>query len=98
MWCVDLCEFTAIGLRVCEVAHDHQVQVSRYVTDELGCLNSYDTWHGMLERFFRTLIITLSVGTKNVAKELKKICQGANKWEGVNWWRELADKHKGTIL
>ena len=32
------------------------------------------------------------VGTKNVAKELKKICQGANKWEGVNWWRELADK------
>ena len=36
------------GLRICEVAHDYQVQVSRYVTDELGLLNSYDTWHGKL--------------------------------------------------
>ena len=34
------------GLRICEVAHDYQVQVSRYVTDELGLLNSYDTWNG----------------------------------------------------
>ena len=68
MWYVDVYKFTAISLRVCEVAHDHQVQVSRYVTDELGCLNSYNTWHGMLEQFFRILIITLSVGTNNVAK------------------------------
>ena len=35
-------------------------------------------------------------GTKNVAKELKKthVAQGANKWEGVNWFRQLTDKCK----
>lgn len=32
-----------------------------------------------------------------MAKELKKICQGAQKWEGVHWWRELADKRKDTF-
>lgn len=37
------------GLDVKEVAHDHQVQVSRLVTEEFGFLNSYDTWHGALE-------------------------------------------------
>ena len=36
------------GLHVTEVAHDFQVQVSRYVMDELGLQNSYDTWHGKL--------------------------------------------------
>lgn len=45
------CELTTAGLRVNEVAHDQQVQVSRYVTDELGFLNSYDTWHGRLKGF-----------------------------------------------
>ena len=35
-----------LGLRIGEVAHDFQVQVSRHVTDKLGILNSYDTWHG----------------------------------------------------
>ena len=35
-----------LGLHIGEVAHDFQVQVSRYVTDELGITNSYDTWHG----------------------------------------------------
>ena len=38
------------------------------------------------------------LGTKNVAKELKKIAQGANKWEGIHWWRELSDKRKYTNL
>ena len=33
-----------------EVAHDYQVQVQRYITDELKLINSYDTWHGMLVR------------------------------------------------
>ena len=28
------------------VAHDFQVGVKKYVTEELGVLNSYDTWHG----------------------------------------------------
>ena len=35
-----------IDLKVVEVAHDYQPQVSRYVTDDLCLLNSYDTWHG----------------------------------------------------
>ena len=37
-----------IGLDICEVAHDVQLQVSRYITSELKLLNSYDTWHGKL--------------------------------------------------
>lgn len=35
-----------IGLHVSEVAHDCQAGVTKYVTEELGLLNSYDTWHG----------------------------------------------------
>ena len=34
-----------LGLHVTEVAHDIQQQVSRFV-NELGLVNSYDTWHG----------------------------------------------------
>ena len=37
----------ATGLRVVEIAHDMQTQVTRYVTAELGLINSYDTWHGI---------------------------------------------------
>ncbi len=33
------------GLRVSEVAHDIQQQVSRFVVS-LSLTNSYDTWHG----------------------------------------------------
>lgn len=36
-----------VGLRVVEVAHDIQQQVSKYVTGVLGMVNSYDTWHGV---------------------------------------------------
>ena len=110
------------GLRVHEVAHDYQVQVSRYVTNELGFCNSYDTWHGEFHVFIVhvytcvriylyvyihvcTCICTIYMyvcmyilGTKNVVKELKNIAQGANKWEGINWWRELSDKRKYTNL
>ena len=34
-----------VGLKVIEVAHDMQAQVSKYVR-ELKLVNSYDTWHG----------------------------------------------------
>jgi len=37
--------WTLAGLRVVEVAHDIQQQVSKYVT-RLGLVNSFDTWHG----------------------------------------------------
>ena len=36
-----------IGLKISEVAHDIQAQVSKYVSEKLGLVNSYDTWHGM---------------------------------------------------
>ena len=35
-----------VGLKVTEVAHDMQAQVSKYVRDTLKLVNSYDTWHG----------------------------------------------------
>ena len=36
-----------LGLNVVEVAHDMQLQVSRYIKQDLKLLNSFDTWHGM---------------------------------------------------
>ena len=35
-----------VGLNVTEVAHDYQPAIKKYV-EELGMVNSYDTWHGM---------------------------------------------------
>ena len=35
-----------LDLKVVEVAHDHQIQVMKYVTEDLQLTNSYDTWHG----------------------------------------------------
>lgn len=40
-----------IGLRVSEVAHDHQVQVKKYIIEELHLKNSSDTWHGMYNMY-----------------------------------------------
>ena len=30
-----------------EVAHDMQLQVSKFVTGDLKLINSFDTWHGI---------------------------------------------------
>ena len=37
-----------VGLNVVKIAHahDYQAQVQKYIVDELGLINSYDTWHG----------------------------------------------------
>ena len=32
------------------------------------------------------------IGTKGVAKEMKKICSGTRRDEGVKWFTELSDK------
>ncbi|KAL5491022.1 hypothetical protein EMCRGX_G016236 [Ephydatia muelleri] len=40
-----MADVVARGLNVTEVAHDFQSQVTRFVTDELRAINSYDTWH-----------------------------------------------------
>lgn len=58
-WCVNLrisCELSMcnVGLRVVEVAHDIQAQVSKYVKETLGLVNSYDTWHGTVIHVFPT--------------------------------------------
>ena len=45
-------QFLFLGLNVTEVAHDFYVGVQKYVTDDLGLVNSYDTWHGMIESVF----------------------------------------------
>ena len=38
--------------------------------------------------------LTACVGTKNVAKEVKKISEGRVRDRGVTWFPELADKRK----
>ena len=39
----------------------------------------------------RAALVTCE-GTKNVAKAMKKIAQGAAKWEGTRWFGDLSDK------
>ena len=34
------------------------------------------------------------IGTKGVARDMKKICSGAWRDEGTKWFTELADKGK----
>ena len=34
------------GLNVVEVAHDNSPSVKSYIIQDLGLINSYDTWHG----------------------------------------------------
>jgi hypothetical protein len=68
------------GLQVSEVAHDHQVQVKKYVREELHLKNSSDTWHG----------------TKGAAKAMNKIAQGPLYKEGTTWFRQLSDKRRST--
>ena len=41
----------------------------------------------------RTCCMSIT-GTKNVAKQLKTVCQGAKKNEGKTWFAQLADKSK----
>ena len=44
------------GLNVTEVAHDMQQQVARYVTVQLGVVNSFDTWHGMINALLHIIL------------------------------------------
>lgn len=85
------------GLNVSEVAHDHQVQVKKYVVEELHLKNSSDTWHG--KSFFipccHTCKLSCSAftsGTKGVAKAMNKIAQGPAYKEGTTWFQQLFDK------
>ena len=94
----------ALGLHITEVAHDIQGQVSKYVTKDLGLVNSYDTWHGMFRITICSVLTLLYktldthschfIGTKNVAKELRKITEGRIRDRDISWFPELYDKSK----
>ncbi|XP_068754196.1 uncharacterized protein [Montipora capricornis] len=45
-----------------------------------GIKNSFNSWHG----------------TKGVARDMKKICSGTRRDEGIKWFTELSDKAKAT--
>ena len=47
-----------VGLNVTEVAHDYQSTVKMYV-EQLGMVNSYDTWHGMESKFIWCALIAI---------------------------------------
>ncbi|KAL5479145.1 hypothetical protein EMCRGX_G022632 [Ephydatia muelleri] len=67
------------GLNITEVAHGYQATIKQYV-QQLGMVNSYDTWHG----------------TKNVAKQLHRICAGTVRTRDRTWFTELSDKARCT--
>ena len=77
------------------MAHDYQTAIKRYV-EELGIVNSYDTWHGMVwYDHSSTVVMCISwncAGTKNVAKEMRKICAGTVRNRDKTWFSELSDK------
>ncbi len=95
VFCSFLCVCFSSGLNIVEVAHDNQSVVKKYVTDDLNLTNSYDTWHGKCVEC-HVLIFTNSVylGTKNVAKGMKKLAIGTKKAQGKTWFPELSDKRK----
>ncbi|KAL5457673.1 hypothetical protein EMCRGX_G034958 [Ephydatia muelleri] len=69
----------AQGLNITEVAHGYQATIKQYV-QQLGMVNSYDTWHG----------------TKNVAKQLHRICASMVRTRDRTWFTELFDKARCT--
>eukprot|EP00731_Ephydatia_muelleri_P033957 Em0043g1a len=69
----------AQGLNITEVAHGYQATIKQYV-QQLGMVNSYDTWHG----------------TKNVAKQLHCICASTVRTRDRTWFTELFDKARCT--
>ena len=46
-----------------------------------------------------TIIIPFSLflGTKGVAKAMKEIRSGAQRWEGQKWFSEMSDKRKSFL-
>ena len=62
-----------------EVAHDNQAEVRNFIISDLQFVNSYDTWHSTVRMCFALEFyfgICTGLGTKNVAKELKKVSTG----------------------
>ena len=78
-------------MNVTEVAHDFQVGVKKFVTEELGVLNSYDTWHGKYKDIatpgYYHVLIRSNAYTRN--KERGEGCEegwsGKGEGKGVVW-------------
>ena len=65
------------GANVHVHGHDRNVSINNYLKTEYpAVVNANDTWHA----------------TKNVAKELKKVCSGPQYLHGKTWHGELTDK------
>ena len=75
-----------LGINVVEVAHDYQVQVQKYITNDLKLLNSYD---GESHRAMCTLFHMFTQAQKMLQK---KIATGTVKSEDQKWFGELSDK------
>ncbi len=87
--------FVFTALNVTEDAHDMQAQVSKYVTQTLKLVNSYDTWHGNNDFYHYDYFICYKcLGTKNVARQMKKITEGRVRDRDLTWFPELTDKRK----
>ena len=50
--------------------------------------------YAYIDAFIYVHVLTACVGTKNVAKEVKKISEGRVRDRGVTWFPELANKRK----
>ena len=57
-----------------------------------GMVRVYDVKYFHVLAF--NLLCTFIIGTKNVAKEMKKICQGKVRDRGKTWFPQLVDKRK----
>ena len=80
-------------VNVMEVAHDNAATVKNYITED------YVSWtpmtYGMvwlLISQYTLMVSVLYLGTKNVAKSMRKISCSAKKTEGKSWFVELSDK------
>ena len=77
-----------------EVAHDNQAAVRNFIVSDLQLINTYDTWHGTIRMCLHEFYfgICTGLGTKNVAKELKKVSTGLVSMRNKKWFPQLADK------
>ena len=87
------------GLNVTEVAHDLQQQVARFVTVQLGVVNSFDTWHGMINAHLHIILYSFEFSFVSFIRDeecgqRKKITEGLVRNRGITWFPNLIDKRK----
>ena len=74
-----------------EVAHDYQSTIKQYV-EELGTVNSYDTWHGMVPiRFQCGAVMIMWQRDAHARSVLDQFVLGI----AGTWFTELFDNPSG---